>query len=47
MFYCGVPLPEAELMIGYYYIISTIGRSLFKRDFSKTSDTVGKRLIGW
>jgi hypothetical protein len=47
LFYCGVPLSEAELMIVYYPLFSTIGRSLFKSTFSKTLDTMGKRLIGW
>jgi hypothetical protein len=43
LFYCGVPLSEAELMIGLF---STIQRSLFKRIFSKTLDTMVKSLIG-
>jgi hypothetical protein len=33
LFYCGVPLPESELMIGINPLFLTIGRSLFKRTF--------------
>jgi hypothetical protein len=46
LFYCGVPLPEVELMIGDKLLVSTSGRSLFKGIFSKTLDAVGRKLIG-
>jgi hypothetical protein len=41
LFYCGVPLPGTDLLAGYFK------RMLFKRSFTKTLDTMGKRLIGW
>jgi hypothetical protein len=46
LFYCGVFLPEAELMIGYYSIIFNQWEGPFEKGFSKTLDTMGKRLIG-
>jgi hypothetical protein len=39
LFYCGTPLSETELMIRDKSII-------FKRSFSQTLDTMGRRLIG-
>jgi hypothetical protein len=46
LFYCGVPLPEAELMMGVNLLFPTIARSLFNKKFSETLDTVGNKAIG-
>jgi hypothetical protein len=46
LFSGGVFLPEVELMEGIKPLCSTIGRSRAGSSFSRTLDTIGKRLIG-
>jgi hypothetical protein len=46
LFCCGVPLPEAELMIEYSSVIFNHWEEFFKSSFSKTLDAMGKKLIG-
>jgi hypothetical protein len=46
LFSGGVSLPEAELWEGINALCSTIGRRCARSSFSRTLDTIGRRLIG-
>jgi hypothetical protein len=46
LFSGGVSLPEAELVGGDYPLCSTMGRIRVRSSFSRTLDTIGRRLIG-
>jgi hypothetical protein len=46
LFNCGVPRSEAELVVRYEVDMFNQRKEAFEKDFSKTLEAVGKRLMG-